>query len=147
MADDQKGFFATLFDFSFTSFLTIKFLKVIYGLLMGLIALGALVFLIAGLSQGGSAALVTFIVVPAVALVYLVIVRISMEAVALFFRIGENTSALVTAAGLPQAGGPRYGQVGPGYGQTSSGYGHVAPGPQVNAPAGPTGSSQGDQER
>ncbi len=106
---------------------------------MGLIALGALVFLVVGLSQGGGEALATLIVVPAVAFVYLVIVRISMEAVALFFRIGENTSALVAAAGLPPSGG--YGQVGPGHGGTGPA-GHAGASEPPARPSGPTGSAQ-----
>jgi len=113
---ESKGFFACLFDFGFTSFITLKFLRLIYGLLVGLIILGAVVFLIAGLSQGGATAALALIGVPAITLVYLVFTRISMEVIALFFRIGENTTIMAAAASgqtpPPPAAGPGYGTFG-----------------------------------
>ena len=44
---EAKGFLASLFDFGFTSFVTLKFLKVIYMLVVGLMVLYAAV------SEGG----------------------------------------------------------------------------------------------
>lgn len=96
---EAKGFFAALFDFSFTSFITLRFLKVIYAILVTLILLGGLFFLIGALTQGAGAAILGLIAVPVVTLLYLVIARIYMELVALFFRIGENTSIMARASG------------------------------------------------
>ena len=94
---EAKGLFAGLFDFSFTTFITLKFLRVIYAILMVLILLGGLVFLLRGLSQGGGTAIATIIFVPLGVLLYLIFARISMELIALFFRIGENTSRRAAA--------------------------------------------------
>ncbi|GAA4353199.1 DUF4282 domain-containing protein [Angustibacter luteus] len=93
-----KGFLATLFDFSFTSFLTLRFLKVIYTVLVVLVLLGGLSIFIAFASRGVGGFIAGLVLAPLLALVYLVIARISLEVVALFFRIGENTSVMARAA-------------------------------------------------
>src|SRR5664280_1188605 len=82
---EAKGFFASLFDFGFTSFITLKFLSVIYGVVVVLILLTSVVLLVVSLSQGGSYAVLAIVVIPIVALFYLVVTRVSLEIVALFF--------------------------------------------------------------
>ena len=96
-----KGFFASLFDFGFTSFITLKFLSFIYSFVVVLILLTSVVLFIAGLSQGGIYAGLAIVVIPIVTLLYLVVTRVSLEIVALFFRIGENTSLMAAAANRP----------------------------------------------
>lgn len=120
---ETKGFFAGLFDFGFTSFITLKFLRLIYGVLVVLIVLFGVGFLIAGLSQGGGTAVAAIFLAPLGTLLYLIFTRISMEVVALFFRIGENTSIMAAAATgqAPPPAGPSYG--GPGYGGDPTGFG------------------------
>jgi len=110
-AIEAKGFFASLFDFGFTSFITLKFLRLIYGVLVVLILLGGVVVFLGSISQGGIYILVAIVIVPIVTLIYLVLTRVSMEMVALFFRIGENTNLMVAAAGSagPTSEGPRSG--------------------------------------
>ena len=48
----QKNFLASLFDFGFTSFVTLRFLKVIYAIVVVVVLLAGLAFLIVGLSTG-----------------------------------------------------------------------------------------------
>jgi hypothetical protein len=107
--DGAKGLFASLFDFNFTSFITLKFLKVIYALLMGIIFLGGIIFFFALLLSGKAAGVFFALVgVPITVLVYLLILRVYLESVALFFRIGENTQAIrqsLGGSGGPGAGG------------------------------------------
>ena len=117
---EAKGFFAGLFDFGFTSFITLKFLRLIYGVLVVLILLAGVVAFLGSISQGGIYILVAIVIVPIVTLIYLVLTRVSMEMVALFFRIGENTNLMVAAAGGagPTSEGPRSGVAGPYSGPT-----------------------------
>lgn len=117
---EAKGFFTSLFDFGFTSFVTLKFLRLIYGVLVVLILLTGVVVFVGSISQGGIYILVAIIFVPIVTLIYLVLTRVSMEMVALFFRIGENTSLMVAAAGSagPTSQGPPSGLAGPYSGPT-----------------------------
>lgn len=103
---EAKGFFASLIDFRFTSFVTLKFLKLIYTILVALIMLVGLFFLITGLSRGGSEAVLWLVLVPMVTLLYLIFARIYMEIIALFFRIGENTTMIARSlSGGGAAGG------------------------------------------
>jgi Domain of unknown function (DUF4282) len=108
---ETKGFFAALFDFGFTSFITLKFLRVIYTILVCLILFVGLLFLIFGLAQGGGTAVAVIFLAPLATLFYLIVVRIYMELIAMFFRIGENTS--IMAAKLSGQAPP---PTAPGYG-------------------------------
>jgi hypothetical protein len=104
--DGAKGLFASLFDFNFTSFITLKFLKVIYALLMGLIFLaGIIVFFGSLLSGTAGGVLFGLFIVPILVVVYLLILRVYLESLALFFRIGENTQAIRQSLGGPGNGG------------------------------------------
>jgi hypothetical protein len=117
---EAKGFLASLFDFGFTSFITLKFLRVIYGVLVVLILLAGVGAFLGSILQGGLYILIAIIIVPIVTLIYLVLTRVSMEMVALFFRIGENTTLMVASAGVagPTSEGPRSGLAGPYSGPT-----------------------------
>lgn len=116
---EAKGFFASLFDFGFTSFITFKFLRYIYAGGVVLILLTGIFFFFEGISQGG-VYILGAIIAPIVTLAYLILVRISLEIVAMFFRIGDNTATMAAAAGIvgPSGEGPHSGLAGPYSGPT-----------------------------
>ena len=88
----QKGFFGALFDLSFSQFITTKLIKVLYILLLILLALGYLAGVISGFSDSlGQGLLMMFIVGPLGVLLYLILIRISLEMMIVIFRIEENT--------------------------------------------------------
>ena len=108
---EAKGFFAGLFDFGFTSFITLKFLRVIYVLVVAVVLLLGLAFFVTVAMQGGVFVVVALLVVPAVTLLYLVFARIGMEIVALLFRIGDDTSVMASGATASESsphGAPRF---------------------------------------
>ena len=143
----QKSFFATLFDFGFTSFITLRFLKVIYGILVALILLTGAIFFFSGLASGSALGVVFgLIVAPLATLVYLIMTRIGLEVIAMFFRIGDNTALTVQILGganqPPRGYGPPHGasvawggptgapfaaDPGAQYGQPTAGYPPVPP--------------------
>jgi hypothetical protein len=98
-AGQARVFFAGLFDFGFTTFITLKFLRVIYTAMVALILLGGAALFLVTVSRGGIYGVLAMFVVPLVALFLLVLVRISLETVALFFRVGANTTLMAAAAG------------------------------------------------
>lgn len=105
---DHKGFFAALFDFSLTSFVTLKFLKLIYIVVTVLVCLGTVGAFFAFVLQGGVGILIGVIFVPLVGLLYLIIARVYVELIAVLFRIGENTSIMAAALSggtVPSLGG------------------------------------------
>jgi Domain of unknown function (DUF4282) len=103
-AMEAKGFFPALFDFGFTSFITLKFLRVIYTIVVVFVLLFGLIYLVLGLSQGGALAVASVFVVPLLTLLSLIYARITMELIAVIFRIGENTTLI--AAALPDRTAP-----------------------------------------
>lgn len=85
-----KGFFGALFDFGFTSFVTPTIVKVVYILATILIGLGYLILLVSSLRSGAAAAIVTLIAGGLGALVYLALVRISVEFMYAIVRMSED---------------------------------------------------------
>ena len=107
----EKGFFASLFDISFSSLITTKVIKVVYVISMIVIGLAALVFIIAAAASdgGGGAVIFALIVMPIFALLYLIYTRIILEVIIVLFRIMEKNVELVEiqrAAHAPAAPAP-----------------------------------------
>ena len=111
----QKNFIASLFDFGFTSFVTLRFLKVIYAIVVVVVLIGGLAFLIAGLATArGASILFVIIFAPLVTLVYLIFARVTFEIIAMFFRIGDNTFLAVQLLRGGNQGGGNQGGGNPG---------------------------------
>jgi hypothetical protein len=89
----EKGFVGSLFDFSFTSLVTPKIIRVLYILVTIWTALIGLTILVIGFRTGGVAGgLFTLIVVePIFVLLTLGIYRVVLEAFMVLFRIYEET--------------------------------------------------------
>jgi hypothetical protein len=92
----EKGFFGSLFDFSFKSFVTPKIIKVLYVLFTIWTALVALILLIVGFRTGGLAGglFMLIIVVPIYVLLTLGVWRVVLEAFMVIFRIYEETKKI-----------------------------------------------------
>jgi len=98
LQSEAKGFFASLFDLSFSSLITTKIIKVMYVITLALIGLAYLAFTLSAFSADpGAGALVLFIVGPLIALFYIVYARVFLEIVIALFRIMESN---VEMAGL-----------------------------------------------
>jgi uncharacterized membrane protein len=87
---NEKGFIATLFDFSFTEFIALKVIGLLYGLLVALAGLGAVGILFGALSQGFGNFLGALIFAPLFFLIYVVFARIALEALVISFRNESN---------------------------------------------------------
>jgi hypothetical protein len=97
---EAKGFFGTLFDLSFSEFITTKLIKVLYILLLILVAIGFVIAFFSSLvtmfSRGGFlAGLLGIVLAPIGALIYVILARMWMELIIVIFRIAENTTELV----------------------------------------------------
>jgi Domain of unknown function (DUF4282) len=91
-----KGFFGSLFDFSFTSFVTPKIIKVLYVLYTIWMVVWALFFLRLGFKYGGAAGgFATLIVVDPIFLVLsLGLYRVVLELFMVVYRIHEDLKAI-----------------------------------------------------
>jgi hypothetical protein len=97
----QKGFFAGIFDFSFTIFVTTRIIKVLYCFYLVAVALmfvggivSGLIIVVGGASAESAGAagvgLLQIIMAPIVALIALIYGRVLFECIAVFFRVAEQ---------------------------------------------------------
>ena len=100
---DSKGFLESLFDFSFTSFITTRIISVVYGLLIAAGALVALSMIIGALRGGAFPLILAIIAAPFVFLLYVVIARVYCEVIIVLFKIADNTAILAGRQEEPPA--------------------------------------------
>jgi hypothetical protein len=96
----EKGFIGAMFDLSFSEFITTKLIRILYILLLILIAIAFVVGFFGGLvtmfTRGGFfRGLVILLVSPVAAFLYVILARMWMEVIIVLFRIAENTTELV----------------------------------------------------
>ena len=93
----QAGnFLAALLDFSFASFITLRLIRFLYMLGMFLGVLAAVVAIVAAFNVNSGVGIMTLFVSPLIFLLVLVWVRVSLELIAIVFRIEENTTLMQT---------------------------------------------------
>ncbi len=115
----KKGFFASLYDFGFTSFVTARVATALYAVLVILSTIGALIFILLTLAEssyflgGLEKFFITIFILIGLPLWHL-LMRITLEFYVAGIRTAENTSILVQVAA--QNGGGYQGYVG-GYPQ------------------------------
>lgn len=93
MIKDNR-FFSTLFDFSFSRFIATKVIGLLY--VLGMLSAGAILLgvIASGFDNGFLAGLGSLIVAPIVTLIYLLFIRISLEALVAGITTAENTSKI-----------------------------------------------------
>lgn len=88
---EKPGFFGSLFDFSFTEFVTTKVIKLLYALAIFLSGLTALYLVISGFRGGAAAGVLAVLIAPLVFLFYVIAVRVWLEVIIVLFRIADHT--------------------------------------------------------
>ncbi len=93
---DGKGFFGSLFDLSFSDFITTKILKLLYILAIIGAGIGALMVVIGGFQSGsGAVGIFSLIIAPIIFMLYVILARMWLELIIVIFRIAENTDKMV----------------------------------------------------
>jgi hypothetical protein len=87
----QKSFFARLFDFSFSEFIAIRIVGIIYAIVIVAMSLVAIAVIFGAFSQGFANGLGALIGAPLVLLVYIIMVRVGLEGLVASIRTSENT--------------------------------------------------------
>ena len=94
--EETKGFFGSLFDFSFTALVTSKVIKVLYGLSIVGAAILAIALIVAGFRNSAGLGVFTLIIgAPLAFLIYVIYARVLLEIIIVIFRISEHTAELV----------------------------------------------------
>jgi uncharacterized membrane protein YphA (DoxX/SURF4 family) len=95
-----KGLLRSLYDFGFTSLITTRIIKFVYALLVISYSIVAVILLLVGLASRNSAGILFAIIfVPIFYLIYLIMLRILMEMIVVFFKIGEDVHVIRHRAG------------------------------------------------
>ena len=89
-----KGFLASLFDVSFSSFVTPRVIKVVYVIIMILVGLSTLGYIIFGFAAFKAVGIVFIPVALLIGLIYLALARIGFEIVMVIFRMGDDIHAM-----------------------------------------------------
>ncbi len=128
----ERGFFGSLFDLSFTSFVTTKLVKVLYVLSLVLLAIAYVVIAIAFFTSGSDSVTISdsgtlerhsggntglgllwlFVLGPLLLFFYTLFYRVMFELIIVLFRIFENTrdQLAATRAMLPGGAAPNGGE-------------------------------------
>jgi hypothetical protein len=85
----EHGFFRSLFDLSFTSFITTKIIKLVYVVTLAIAALTAVLGVVVAFSEDVTYGVLALIGIPFVVLIYIVLARLWLEIVIQVFRITE----------------------------------------------------------
>jgi uncharacterized protein DUF4282 len=95
--DNDKGFFGSLFDFSFDNFIAPKLVKFLYVLFLILISLGAIFYVIVGFGlmasgddQGAIVGLLVILLSPVLWFLMVMGARLQLELVIVMFKISED---------------------------------------------------------
>ncbi|KUG59818.1 DUF4282 domain-containing protein [Nesterenkonia jeotgali] len=91
-AVEGKNFFAALFDLSFQSFVTVKFAKFIYVLLIAFVVLGYLVVVASAFTEGPGVGLLALLFGWIPAAFYVILIRITLEFMIALVRTSQNTA-------------------------------------------------------
>lgn len=94
-AGGDPNFFKALFDLSFSHFVTLKFVKVIFVILIVLAALGWLFAIVGGFIAHPIVGVLALLFGWIVPLIMLVIYRVGLEVAVALIRTAQNTSLLV----------------------------------------------------
>ena len=93
----QPSFFTSLFDFSFSQFVTLRLVKFLYVVSMITLVFAIIVPIVqvfTSADRSGVEALGIIVLAPVAAFLYLVGVRVGLELVVVVFRIGETATEI-----------------------------------------------------
>ena len=90
-----QGFFASLFDYSFSSFITSRIIKVLYVLTTIIVALWTLFFVLVAFRQSSAFGILTLVLFGPLFFIFTMIyVRVVLELIMVIFRIHEDVDAI-----------------------------------------------------
>jgi hypothetical protein len=112
MAD--RPFFSSMFDFTFTAFITTRVIKLIFGLAIFFSGLLALMLVVSAFQTHASFGVLVLLVSPLLFLFYVAAARVALELVIVIFRIHEDIARMAPPAAEgppPPAADPTAGEV------------------------------------
>lgn len=100
--EQATGFLAALFDFSFSSFITAKLIRVLYALGLLMAGVSTLFVLATSFTQGFMFGVVMLILAPLVFLFLAMYMRVMLEVLMVLFRIAEDVRSIANSRAAAQ---------------------------------------------
>lgn len=100
---EEKGFIGTMFDFSFSQFVTTKVIKFLLVIAMILAAIIAISIIVSGFAAAWWKGLIALILSPVIYLLIMLGFRIYLELIIVIFRIAENLVSIREKLTAPDA--------------------------------------------
>jgi hypothetical protein len=95
--EQPSNFFQTLFDFSFSEFITTKIIQILYGIGLLFAGIGAIMIIVQGFNVSFLIGLLSLIISPIVFFIFAILARVWLEIVIVLFRIAENVGEIAKA--------------------------------------------------
>ncbi|MBN1591735.1 MAG: DUF4282 domain-containing protein [Candidatus Coatesbacteria bacterium] len=86
----ESGFFASLFDLSFSELVTVKVIKFLFVLAIIIAAVASVGYIVASFAHSAGAGVLVLIISPIIFLIYVIMARIWLEVLIVIFRISED---------------------------------------------------------
>ncbi len=96
---ETKGFFASLFDFSFRALVTSKIVPILYVLSTIIVVIWTLVFIIFGFQISVGTGIVALVLAPFVFAIAMIYVRVVLELIIVLFRIHDDVREINVRGG------------------------------------------------
>jgi len=88
-ASDDAGFLEALFDFSFSQFVTVKLVRVLYVLMLIVAVFAAVAIVVSLFSQGILFGIFSILLAPLGFLLVMVVARVWLEMLVVLFRVAD----------------------------------------------------------
>ncbi len=95
----NSGGLMSILDLSFSKFITVSIIKFVYALLLIAVAIGYVLLVIGGFSQGVLTGIGLMVVGLIFALIEVIFIRMWLELIVVIFKIGENVSKIAQSGG------------------------------------------------
>jgi hypothetical protein len=95
----NSGGLMSILDLSFSKFITVSIIRFVYALLLIAVAIGYVLLVIAGFSQGVLAGVGVMVVGLIGAVIEMIFIRMWLELIVVIFKIGENVSKIAQSGG------------------------------------------------
>ena len=102
---EEKGFLGTIFDFSFTEFVTTKVIKFLLALAMVVNVIVTIFWIVGGFNISTLTGILFIILSPVVYLILMLFARIYLELIIVIFRIAENLIKIRNSLSSQSGGG------------------------------------------
>jgi hypothetical protein len=109
----ETNFVRSLYDFSFTTFITTRIVRVLYIIVTVVYSLFAVISFITLITRGGFYIAVAIVAVPIAYVLYLAFARVILEVIAVVFRIAEYTQEIRDQGRAQMAAGSGWSATGP----------------------------------